>query len=431
MGNNISEEARNDQKNFSRSSNLDQLGQKFRVYIHRRNKIYHAFLRITPEDIILEKSKSDVISWPLQLIRRYGYTSAGVFFFESGRRCLTGEGLHCFQTQSADFIFQLVQKYIKDNADIKKNEMLKRTERSRSTGPVVTTCMSSPSRINTIQRFGSEGCGICTDFLSEPSSYNSYPKTAPAGYRLRKVFMPHPPRARSVGDEDFDPHRLTSEHFHSQQISKPTDSAIVGNIISESHNPTLNDTVASDSLPPRANSVGSRFSVNSATLSHFPYVNMALHEGGSAASLNGNVNNKPLTPPTTPTTTVFPLKWDAGAGATNILCFARPSPSKSEPADKSGATTLSRYVNLSEVGSRTLMEKECPPPVPRLNYADVSTNEDRTSGRSLSIGKKADVEFSRLNYAQIDAEKTRALQAAAYTEQRCGNGVKRRNATSS
>ncbi|VDO07947.1 unnamed protein product [Haemonchus placei] len=50
----------------------------FRVYLHRRNKFIHAWLRISAEDVTLERSKTDVVVWPLQFLRRYGYTSAGV-----------------------------------------------------------------------------------------------------------------------------------------------------------------------------------------------------------------------------------------------------------------------------------------------------------------------------------------------------------------
>lgn len=86
-------------------------------------------MKVTPREIIVQRSKTDIIVFPLQYLRRYGkrnlslytilikykgmikfnlgYTSAGVFFFESGRRCSTGEGLHTFQSQYAETIFHV------------------------------------------------------------------------------------------------------------------------------------------------------------------------------------------------------------------------------------------------------------------------------------------------------------------------------------
>ncbi|KHJ91664.1 serine hydrolase [Oesophagostomum dentatum] len=81
MGNCISEDAQRGHKDFLKNVKSDPEKQvtSFRVYLHRRNKFIHAWLRISADDVTLERSKTDVVVWPLQFLRRYGYTSAGTF----------------------------------------------------------------------------------------------------------------------------------------------------------------------------------------------------------------------------------------------------------------------------------------------------------------------------------------------------------------
>lgn len=79
----------------------------FRVFVKKRNKFMPGWLRVGAEDIGFYRAGAPAQCWPLAFLRRYGYTCAGVFFFESGRRCAGGEGLHTFQSHQAEKIFQV------------------------------------------------------------------------------------------------------------------------------------------------------------------------------------------------------------------------------------------------------------------------------------------------------------------------------------
>jgi hypothetical protein len=120
----------------------------FRVKIKRKNKLYTGYLKIADEEIIFTRG-SNIECWPLGYLRRYGYTRAGIFFFESGRRCKTGEGLHTFQSFFAERIFQIVQLRIK-NVEI-------RNSRSSSVASSRLNAIANASRIYPVQRFSSEG----------------------------------------------------------------------------------------------------------------------------------------------------------------------------------------------------------------------------------------------------------------------------------
>uniref|UniRef100_A0A7E4WCY3 IRS-type PTB domain-containing protein n=1 Tax=Panagrellus redivivus TaxID=6233 RepID=A0A7E4WCY3_PANRE len=121
----------------------------FRVFIKRRNKFLQGWLKIADEEIIFSRGGGNIECWPLAYLRRYGYTRAGIFFFESGRRCKSGEGLHTFQSHQAERIFQIVQLRIK-NVEI-------RASRASSVASQRFNSVSSNSRIHPVQRFSSEG----------------------------------------------------------------------------------------------------------------------------------------------------------------------------------------------------------------------------------------------------------------------------------
>ncbi|VDM80343.1 unnamed protein product [Strongylus vulgaris] len=172
--------------------------------------------------------------------------------------------------------------------------------------------------INPIQRYGSEGAGVGSEYLTQPSGYNSYHHGS--AQRLRNVVIPPPPRPR-----------------------------------------------------------------------------------------------------------------DTGAGSTNVLCYTKPS--SPIPAFNSSENTLSvetavpvgRYVNITEAGGRPLLERDGNSSPRPLNYAEVGigTEPERVPSRCSSVGQRPDGENGiTVNYTLIDAERTRALQAA-----NAANGERRRNPT--
>ncbi|VDD95303.1 unnamed protein product [Enterobius vermicularis] len=128
----------------------------FMIFIH-----FAGVLKVTDREIL----------WPFLYLRRYGFTSGGVFFFESGRRCSTGEGLHTFQTYQSEVIFQdsasvnsaasdLARQSIVDNL---RNACLYRTGR-----------VPANSRIHPLQRYFSEGVvfdSLATSFVTYGASF--------------------------------------------------------------------------------------------------------------------------------------------------------------------------------------------------------------------------------------------------------------------
>ncbi|PAV90895.1 hypothetical protein WR25_24200 [Diploscapter pachys] len=459
MGQCVSNEAQKGHKEFCRSIKNDTERHSFRVYIHRRNKFIHAWLRITPEEVILERSKNDVVVWPLQYLRRYGYTSAGIFFFESGRRAPTGEGLHCFQSKDAEAIFQIVQSRVQDNANTSRAANM-RNERARSSGPTFGTAVVAPMKNiverrnepQPVQRFGSEGTGVGSEYMQDLNSYKTYHR----GMLVRPrhdVFVPLV-RPRSVGETDS--HHLPPDSFHPHRHNTFVDQRIVGNIISEGINPQMVDEhgnnlsrscSTSSQISGRSNLTGYGSSQFGLAGGHAPpYVNISPQEVypdcGRAPS-STSIAPHSTSPhhgsqPPTPTRTMFPIRWDAGAGSTNVICFSQftgngsnqPSPLASSNRWSSISYTSSnnsprslcgldssfssngsggQRMEVVALGARSISEREATvsPVSPQLNYADVSpmTPGDRPSSRCSNTD-------SIFNYTNIDMAKTRALQQA-------------------
>ncbi|KAI6228351.1 IRS-type PTB domain-containing protein [Aphelenchoides besseyi] len=146
----------------------------FRVFVKKRNKFIPGWLKVNEDEIVFVRNGSAPQFWPLAYLRRYGYTCAGIFFFESGRRCASGEGLHTFQSHQSERIFQVVQSKI-------RTEELRASRATSVISNRLNSTAGTLTKIHPVQRFSSEGAGPSNNFLlSRNHSNNSIPIRRPA-----------------------------------------------------------------------------------------------------------------------------------------------------------------------------------------------------------------------------------------------------------
>uniref|UniRef100_A0A0N5AZG3 IRS-type PTB domain-containing protein n=1 Tax=Syphacia muris TaxID=451379 RepID=A0A0N5AZG3_9BILA len=133
----------------------------FFVYVKKKHKYVAGVLKVTNKEILFFHDVNNVECWPFQYLRRYGFTSGGVFFFESGRRCSTGEGLHTFQTCQSGTIFQLLQSRIQNSAiaNLTSNDSAGQSivDNIRNACLYRNNRAAASSHIHLLQRYFSEG----------------------------------------------------------------------------------------------------------------------------------------------------------------------------------------------------------------------------------------------------------------------------------
>ncbi|XP_050736049.1 atrophin-1-like [Eriocheir sinensis] len=83
--------------------NVDEVGHRFSP----------AKLEVTEADLVLHQRGKAAIRWPLRCLRRYGF-DAELFSFESGRRCPTGPGIYAFKCRRAEALFNMLQLQIQN-----------------------------------------------------------------------------------------------------------------------------------------------------------------------------------------------------------------------------------------------------------------------------------------------------------------------------
>ncbi|VDM40519.1 unnamed protein product [Toxocara canis] len=371
--------------------------ESFRVFVKKRSKFIPGTLKVTENEIVFSRSRNDALSWPLHYLRRYGFTSAGIFFFESGRRCTSGEGLHTFQSHQAEAIFQLVQSRIQDNAsmglaarDIRAPSV---TGSIRSTHSSISGYTSLGARIHPIQRYSSEGTNSLADYLQP--SYSNCQRPPNRFFYHRQAMQQMPKRPRSLATPGHaSVWALSQPSYHPHQYCDAHRN-FVGDIVSEhviqrqpSHLISLNHSY-----------------VNINTQRRVP--SYSLHSLASAGSISA------------PITRVEP-KIGMPNIATNV--WGPLNRSISENNSPAGDRFFyERYVNIKEMATAPIVSLEREVTPPQLDYASVNVGvtDDSSSlptrGGSLSSRSEATSVnvSSNVNYAKIDLERTHAVEVTA------------------
>ncbi|XP_042198084.1 fibroblast growth factor receptor substrate 2 [Callorhinchus milii] len=156
------------------------------------NELGSGIMELTNSELILHTRKRDAVRWPYLCLRRYGYDS-NLFSFESGRRCLTGQGIFAFKCARAEEIFNLLQEIMQCNSiNVVEEPMMI----SRNTHPTELDLPRTPQTPTT------PGFGV-------PGFPNGFPCYPPLGDGSSHPSTRHPSvgsaRLSSVGEESTHP----------------------------------------------------------------------------------------------------------------------------------------------------------------------------------------------------------------------------------
>ncbi|VDK41679.1 unnamed protein product [Anisakis simplex] len=106
--------------------------QSFRVFVKKRNKFIPGTLKVTENEIVFARNRSDMLRWPLHYLRRYGFTSAGT---NSISECLQASSTSAYTTHYNRAANRLLNNNANDNNNdiIQQNVLLFKRPRSLAT----------------------------------------------------------------------------------------------------------------------------------------------------------------------------------------------------------------------------------------------------------------------------------------------------------
>uniref|UniRef100_A0A914CCZ9 IRS-type PTB domain-containing protein n=1 Tax=Acrobeloides nanus TaxID=290746 RepID=A0A914CCZ9_9BILA len=405
--------ASQDPSKLFQSENFENNPNAFRVFVKKKNKFIPGWLKISDEEILFSRGGGNFQLWPFAYLRRYGYTCAGIFFFESGRRCATGEGLHTFQSHQAERIFQLVQSRIK-NLDFTRSSRASSVASSR----LNSISYSSNNRIHPIQRFSSEGAngdhivnqcaGIYYSFRDKREDVIRPERPRSMGTPVRNIIHQAQPSGSTCMD-------IMSRSYTGSGVQQwPSVPQIEGEIVSEH---VLRGDKRYQAVCKNPISVKRKY---------HSYVNVdlspaggPLHRTTSCRDENSLINASAFSAYNRPPPSNIPRpNGSVSSGISPLLPNSTHTSQASSPAGDqffaerypvSAAESLSSNMSASMSATEEFFTP------PRMNYAAVAVSDNpQSSKRGGSLSQQSNASASTIsspsvNYALIDFDKTKAL----------------------
>ncbi|XP_028589966.1 fibroblast growth factor receptor substrate 3 [Podarcis muralis] len=163
------------------------------------NELGSGIMELTQRELVLHTHKRDAVRWPYLCLRRYGYDS-NLFSFESGRRCLTGQGIFAFKCSRAEEIFNLLQELMQCNSINVVEEPVVITRNSHAAELELPRTPQTPNTLGyTVPGF--------------PNGFHSFPVEAPSCPAARHASMSSL-RHSSVGEDSTHALIVPDEQSH-------------------------------------------------------------------------------------------------------------------------------------------------------------------------------------------------------------------------